>query len=191
MSCVRLVVGLGNPGRRYAKTRHNAGFWYIDRLAQRGGVEFRALPRFHGEICHARSREHTVYMLKPTTYMNRVGMSVSACVKYYRFMAGEVLVVHDELDLDVGTVRCKRGGGPGGHNGLRDIIAVLGREFLRLRIGIGRPPAPITPIDYVLGVPSVGEREALEEAIDHALANSDALLDGEIDHVMNIINRRH
>lgn len=165
---IRLIVGLGNPGDRYDQTRHNAGFWFVDELARRYGGEFREDRRHQGQTARVTIDGADVRLLKPATFMNRSGASVRSLASYLKVPSEAVLVVHDELDLGVGTVRLKRGGGPGGHNGLKDVIAHLGREFLRLRIGIGHPGHHAQVIDYVLQRPSREDDEAIRRAIEDA-----------------------
>ncbi len=148
---IKLVVGLGNPGQKYLKTRHNVGFLLLDELISSEVAFFSSCARFHGEFAELGHAGHKLYLLKPNTYMNRSGQSVLAVMKYYKLGIEEVLVVHDDLDFDPGVFRLKSGGGHGGHNGLRDIIAVTGKkEFLRLRVGIGRPNGVKAVADYVL-----------------------------------------
>ncbi|MDF1581963.1 MAG: aminoacyl-tRNA hydrolase [Methyloprofundus sp.] len=148
---IKLIVGLGNPGQKYSKTRHNAGFLLLDELVYSEGVIFSAQSRFFGELAELSKGGDKVYLLKPATFMNRSGQAVLAVMKYYKILPEEVLVVHDELDFDPGVLKLKLGGGHGGHNGLRDIIAAIGsRNFLRLRVGIGRPQGSQAVADYVL-----------------------------------------
>ena len=128
-----LVVGLGNPGSRYEQTRHNAGFWFVDALADRAGATFRPNARFLGDVCELTVGDQRLRLLKPTTFMNRSGQAVAALARFYRHSVEEILVVHDEIDLPVGSVRLKRGGGHGGHNGLRDLVAHLGSSDFRAR----------------------------------------------------------
>jgi len=148
---IKLIVGLGNPGQKYTKTRHNAGFLLLDELAMCFDVEFSMQSKFFGQMAEFTLRGDKFFLLKPATFMNRSGQSVSAVMKYYKIKPDEILVFHDELDFEVGVLRFKRGGGHGGHNGLRDIIASLSvKDFVRLRIGIGRPAAGKNVADYVL-----------------------------------------
>ena len=170
---MKLVVGLGNPGTKYEKTRHNAGFWFVDEVARAGRTDFRREARFHGEV--ARLPGADMWLLKPATYMNESGRAVAALAGFYRISPDEILVAHDELDLPPGDVRLKFGGGLSGHNGLRDIAPALAtQDFWRLRIGIGHPrdnPASTEePVDYVLHAPRAEDRKAIDEAIDKALA---------------------
>lgn len=165
---IKIVVGLGNPGDRYEQTRHNAGFWFVDRLAREYGGVFREDRRHQGEIARVTIREVDLLLLKPNTFMNRSGASVRSLAAYLKVPSDCVLVAHDELDLPVGTVRLKHGGGPGGHNGLKDVIAHFGREFYRLRIGIGHPREQADVIDYVLNRPRSEERTQITDAIELA-----------------------
>lgn len=167
-AALRLVVGLGNPGAEYAETRHNAGFWFCERLAHRLGLTLARESRFHGLIGH--DRLAGVRLLLPQTYMNRSGQAVAALVRFYRIPPAEILVVHDELDIPPGQLRLKFGGGLGGHNGLKDITAHLGtQDYWRLRIGIGHPGDRNAVVDYVLKPPRHEERCAIDAAIDRAL----------------------
>jgi len=164
-----IIAGLGNPGPEHRLTRHNAGFWFVDALARALGAQFRSHARYHGEICRVPLDGRDVVLLKPNTYMNRSGLSVRALLDYVKAPAGELLVVHDELDLPPGTARLKLGGGHGGHNGLRDIITHCGADFWRLRLGIGHPGDRSQVIDYVLQRAAPVDEEALLSAIDDAL----------------------
>ncbi len=164
----RLVVGLGNPGAEYSETRHNAGFWFCERLAARLGASLAREARFHGLVGNARNAG--VWLLLPQTYMNRCGQSVGALARFYRIAPGEILVVHDELDLPPGQLKLKFGGGAGGHNGLKDITAHLGtQDYWRLRIGIGHPGSRDEVVDYVLKPPRREEAAEIEAALDRAL----------------------
>ena len=169
---MRLIVGLGNPGRKYEATRHNAGFWWLDGLV-RGSSGFRAESRFHGEVAKLQLSTGEVWLLKPDTYMNESGRAVHSLASYYKVEPQEILVAHDELDLVPGVARLKLGGGLSGHNGLRDIAARLGtRDFWRLRIGIGHPREKMQGrqevADYVLHPPGTDDRTAIEHALEEA-----------------------
>ncbi len=164
---IELIVGLGNPGDKYARTRHNAGFWFIEELARRLNVSLRPEKKFHGETARATIDGHTVQLLKPDTFMNLSGQAVQAISAFYKWTPGSILVVHDEIDLPPGTVRLKRGGGHGGNNGLRDICQKMGKDFLRLRVGVGRPTRGEV-VDYVLGRPSPDDQIEIERALDKA-----------------------
>jgi len=164
-----IIVGLGNPGPEHQLTRHNAGFWFVDALARAQGAQFRSHSRYHGEICRVALDGREVVLLKPHTYMNRSGLAVRALLDYVKAPVGELLVVHDELDLPPGTARFKLGGGHGGHNGLRDTITHCGADFWRLRLGIGHPGDRSQVIDYVLQRASRADEEAIVASIGTAL----------------------
>jgi peptidyl-tRNA hydrolase, PTH1 family len=188
---IRLIAGLGNPGREYSNTRHNAGFWFADELAARLAVTFGAESKFAGDI--AKSGE--LRLVKPTTYMNLSGRAVGALARFFAVAPGEILVVHDELDLKPGEVKMKFGGGHAGHNGLRDIQAQLGSpDFWRLRIGIGHPrDSELTQqevVDYVLRPPRMEERAAIEDALARALAAWPAIGAGDMERAMMALHTR-
>jgi len=184
-----LVVGLGNPGDKYSQTRHNAGFWYIDQLAGRLGARFSLERRFQAYLADAIVGGRKLRLLKPDTYMNHSGRALAAVASYFAVPVGGILVAHDELDLPPGCIRLKRGGGHGGHNGLRDVIAALGeREFWRLRIGIGHPGHRDDVVDYVLHRASGDEQRAIDDALDRSLAETDNLLAGELERVMHVLH---
>lgn len=185
---VGLVVGLGNPGG-HAEDRHNAGFWLVDALARETGAMLREETRFKGELGRGADG---LRLLKPLTFMNLSGESVAACAAYFRIPAESVLVVHDELDLEPGVVRLKRGGGHGGHNGLRSVESHLGTNaFLRVRLGIGHPGPGADVSAYVLRRPPREEREAIEAAIEAVLENFEMIVDGRFDRAMTRLNRRN
>lgn len=188
---IKLIVGLGNPGVDYEATRHNAGFWFADHLADRGRQTFRNDNRHHGQVCRLNLQGQECWLLKPATYMNRSGQSVASLAGYFRIAPEEILVAHDELDLPPGDIRLKSGGGHAGHNGLRDIMSALGsRDFLRLRIGIDHPGQQAAVVDYVLGRPSQSDRQAILEAIERAIDCLDDLLPGRLQKVMNRLHTR-
>ena len=170
MSEIKLIVGLGNPGDKYADTRHNAGAWLIDRLARRFNITLNAENKFFGNVGKTLMNGKEIRFLVPTTFMNLSGKAVGTLANFYRIQPEEILVLHDELDLPPGSVKLKLGGGHGGHNGLKDIVAALGNNnnFYRLRIGIGHPGHRDLVAGYVLNKPSPSEREALENALDEA-----------------------
>ena len=185
-SHIKLIVGLGNPGARYDATRHNAGFWFVDRLAGELGGAFAPEGKFFGEACRVRKGANELWLLKPTTFMNRSGQSVSSFARYYRIEPRRILVAHDELDLPPGSARLKQGGGHAGHNGLRDVISALGDGgFWRLRIGIDHPGESREVVDYVLGRPSREDAERIEDAIERAAAVLPLLLEGEFQRAMH------
>ena len=184
-----MVVGLGNPGSQYEKTRHNVGFWLLDQLAA-SCADLRVESKFQAEVGTLKFGGRRVALLKPTTYMNLSGQAVGAYARYYKIQPAAILVVHDELDLAPGTVRLKRGGGHGGHNGLRDITAQIGAEFLRLRLGIGHPGSADKVVEYVLGNPPTDDRLAIEDAISRGLLVMPEIVAGQTDKIMNQLNRR-
>lgn len=166
-SAPRLIVGLGNPGAEYVDTRHNAGFWLVERLAQQLHVPLSREARFHGFAGHARAQG--IWFLEPQTFMNRSGQAVAALARFYRILPNEILVLHDELDLPPGALRLKFGGGLGGHNGLKDITAHLGtQDFWRLRIGIGHPGDRNEVVNFVLKPPRKEEQADIDAALDRA-----------------------
>jgi peptidyl-tRNA hydrolase, PTH1 family len=167
-AALKLIVGLGNPGADYSKTRHNAGFWFCERLAQDLGVSLSHETRFHGVVGNARSAG--VWLLEPQTFMNRSGQAVRALMQFYRIEPDEMLVVHDELDLVPGRMQLRFGGGLGGHNGLKDITAQLGtQDYWRIRVGIGHPGDRNEVANYVLKPPRKEENELIDAALDRAL----------------------
>ena len=186
---ISLIVGLGNPGTEYAQTRHNAGFWYIERLAQRYGISLKSESRFHGLTGRGQIEGHDVRLLLPSTFMNRSGQAVVPMAKFFQVPADQLLIAHDELDLASGVIRLKSAGGHGGHNGLRDIVPHLGTEFHRLRIGIGHPGHRDKVTGHVLGKAPTAEQALLDQALDEALRLTDLIVAGNISQAMNQINR--
>ena len=190
-SKVSLIAGLGNPGAKYERTRHNAGFWFVDGVAARFGVSLQSNKRFHGDVAEVSVAGQRVRLLKPTTFMNLSGQAVAALAGFYKIAPEQVLVVHDELDLDAGVVRLKRGGGEGGHNGLRDISPKLGsKNYLRLRVGVGHPGHASKVLGYVLNPPRAEEQRAIEDGIERALGQLEAIVRGEEAAAMNELNRK-
>jgi PTH1 family peptidyl-tRNA hydrolase len=186
---LRLIVGLGNPGADYVDTRHNAGFWLIDEIATDQGLSFRFEKRFNADECKFKAHGRDVFLQKPKTFMNRSGQSVAALARYYKIAVEEILVIHDELDLQPGVNRIKQSGGHGGHNGLRDIINHLGsRDFFRLRVGIGHPGDSKQVVNYVLHKPSVADLSDIEAANRDTLAVMPQLLEGRIDKAMQALH---
>jgi PTH1 family peptidyl-tRNA hydrolase len=189
VSSIQCVAGLGNPGSRYADHRHNAGFWFVDRLAHVHDTTFRQENKFSGEVARIPGTGGDCWLLKPGTYMNHSGRSVAALVHFYRIPPERLLVVYDELDLAQGVVRLKSGGGHGGHNGLRDITAALGSNgFHRLRIGIGHPGHKEAVVGYVLSRPGKAEQALIDDAIDDALRHWDLIQAGEMQKAMNSLH---
>jgi PTH1 family peptidyl-tRNA hydrolase len=188
---LRLVVGLGNPGPEYSETRHNAGFWFCERLARALGVGFTRESRFHGQVAKCRLASADFYLLMPQTFMNRSGQAVQALAHFYRIAPAEMLVVHDELDLPPGQLRLKFGGGLGGHNGLKDITSHLGmQDYWRLRIGIGHPGDKNEVINYVLKPPRREEAADIDAALERALAAWPLLAKGDFNAAMQKINAK-
>jgi len=165
---IKMVVGLGNPGSEHEQDRHNIGFWFVEELARRFGGNFKSERKFDGDSCKIAIGSNELWLLKPSTYMNRSGLAVTKLATYYKITPEEILVVHDELDLDAGVARIKKGGGHGGHNGLRSVIAHIGKEFYRLRLGIGHPGDKNAVINFVLSRPSQKEQDLLITAVDAA-----------------------
>lgn len=187
---LRLVVGLGNPGPEHQLTRHNAGFWCVDLLARRHGGEFRDERKYSGETARIRLAGSELMLLKPTTYMNRSGLAIRQLSDFFKVPAAEVLVVHDEMDLPVGTVKLKSGGGHGGHNGLRDTIAHIGEGFWRLRIGVGHPGNKAEVIDYVLTRPPRAEEELILDAVAEAADSLSVILEQGAERAMTRLHSR-
>ena len=184
-------MGLGNPGPQYQDTRHNAGFWLVDRLARHYAGFFRNEPKYKGEACRISIGGQSVWLLKPLTFMNRSGESVASLARFYKFPLPAILLIHDELDLPIGTVRLKRGGGPGGHNGLRDTIRQLGgNDFIRLRIGIGHPGDSREGAQYVLRRAPVTEQRVLDEAISEAERLMPQIVSGQLQQAMHKLHSR-
>jgi PTH1 family peptidyl-tRNA hydrolase len=187
---LRIIVGLGNPGPEHQVTRHNAGFWFVDLLARRHGGEFRDYRKFSGETARISISGTDLILLKPTTYMNRSGLSIRQLSEFYKIAPEEILVAHDELDLPVGSVRLKQGGGHGGHNGLRDTIAHIGENFWRLRIGISHPGKKADVIDYVLTRAPRAEEDLILETVSTAADCMPLLLEQGAERAMTRLHSR-
>jgi peptidyl-tRNA hydrolase, PTH1 family len=162
---LKLIVGLGNPGTEYARTRHNAGFHFVDELARRHDAIFRSEPRHRAELARARIAGTELWLLKPMSYMNHSGDPVRSVASFYKVPLEAILVAYDDLDFPAGIVRLKRGGGAAGHNGMRDVIAQMSDAFWRLRIGIGHPGDRTQVLDYVLGRPSTADGVLIQDAL--------------------------
>jgi PTH1 family peptidyl-tRNA hydrolase len=185
MAGIRLIAGLGNPGRKHERDRHNVGFWFVSRLADKLGLEMRSQPKYHGLVGKTGSAGTELWLVMPQTYMNASGMSVGALARFYKVQPDECLMVHDELDFPPGVARLKRGGGVGGHNGLRDVAEQLGTpDYWRLRMGIGHPGDKNVVADYVLSSPPPAERELIESAIERCLEHSSLLIAGDMREAM-------
>ena len=186
---IRMIVGLGNPGADYVDTRHNAGFWLVDMIAAEQSANFRFEKRYNGDECKFKAEGVDVHLLKPLNFMNRSGQSVAAMARFYKIEPEQILVIHDELDLPAGTNRIKKGGGHGGHNGLRDIISHLGsREFFRIRVGIDHPGDSSQVVNYVLHKPSKAEADAIDDANRDTIAVMPQIYQGRIDKAMQALH---
>jgi PTH1 family peptidyl-tRNA hydrolase len=187
---LRLVVGLGNPGPDYARTRHNAGFWLVEELARRHGGSFRFESRFNAELARVQVAAHELWLLKPMDYMNNSGRVTGAFANFYKLPVESVLVAHDELDLPVGALRLKQGGGAGGHNGLKGLIACCGDAFWRLRMGIGHPGSRDLVTPFVLNRASSAEQALLDDAVHDAADAIPELVSSNAQRVMQRLHRR-
>jgi len=186
---IRLIVGLGNPGRDYEETRHNAGALFVEALARHAGQSLRPDKKYHGLYARARWQDFDLHLLNPTTFMNRSGIAIKAVADFFRIPPGAILVAHDELDLPPGTAKFKQGGGHGGHNGLRDTIAHLGtNQFQRLRLGIGHPGDSRLVTPYVLGRFGKRERDQFEQVVGQACRALPELIDGQQAKAMNMLH---
>lgn len=191
MSAIQLIVGLANPGKEYEKTRHNAGAWLVEAIAQQTRTTLRLESKFHGLQGIVHAFDHTLYLLIPTTYMNDSGLAVKACAKYHKIPSNAILVVHDDIDLPVGTIKLKFDGGDGGHNGLKDIIQHLAtKQFHRLRIGVGHPGQSKDVVNYVLKPPSKTDRHLIDEAIVDAQQTLPLLIKGEMQKAMHQLHTK-
>ncbi len=182
---IKLIVGLGNPGRDYEATRHNAGFWWVDEFARKHNANFKTDSKFHGLVARTNLHGNDVHLLKPQTFMNVSGRSVVALALFYKILPDQILVVHDELDLPPGSAKLKLGGGHGGHNGLKDIIAHLGsKEFWRLRVGIGHPGDRADVVNFVLNAPRKEEQGLIEDAMQRAQDVAPLVVEGKMEAAM-------
>jgi peptidyl-tRNA hydrolase, PTH1 family len=187
MRPIKLIVGLANPGPEYQNTRHNAGEWFVQELAKQQQISLTPQSKYFGHTGKVFIDNTDVHLLIPTTFMNLSGKAVGALANFYKILPEQILIAHDELDIDPGTARIKFGGSHGGHNGLRDIIQVLGnsKNFFRLRIGIGHPGHKSQVSNYVLSKPSISDRNKINEAIDESLRVIDHLAKGDLDFAQN------
>ena len=192
MSQIKLIVGLGNPGKQYESTRHNAGFWFIDRITSKYSAGLTRKDRFFGYVGNTTVDGTAVYLLKPDTMMNLSGKSVQALAAFYRIDVEEILVAHDELDIGYGEVRLKSSGGHGGHNGLRDIAQCMGsKDFYRLRIGIDHPGHASQVTSHVLGNPQKDEKHQIESAIELAIDELPKIITGEFEAAMQRLHTKN
>lgn len=189
-SNVTLIAGLGNPEDRYARTLHNAGFWFADELVRQCNESFRYEKRFDADVCKVSLRGEDIWVCKPQSYMNLSGGPVRGLLDYYRLDLANLLVAHDEIDLPPGTVRLKKGGGHGGHNGLRDLIKHCGADFMRLRIGVGHPGEKSKVTNYVLKRASTDVERAIEDNIADALAVLPLLVESGLNAAMKKLHTR-
>ena len=188
---VKMMVGLGNPGSEYEQTRHNAGFWFIDELAWQYKATLKEEKKFFGSVARISISGSDLWLLKPSTFMNRSGQAVAALAQFYKIKPEEILVVHDELDIPCGRIKFKLGGGNGGHNGLKDIQARLGTpDFYRLRLGIDHPGERNLVVGYVLNKPSPEHRQQIDEAINKSLKAVPMLLAGEWEEAVRFLHSK-
>ncbi|WP_146736401.1 aminoacyl-tRNA hydrolase [Neisseria sicca] len=188
---VKMMVGLGNPGSEYEQTRHNAGFWFIDELAWQYKATLKEEKKFFGSVARISISGSDLWLLKPSTFMNRSGQAVAALAQFYKIKPEEILVVHDELDIPCGRIKFKLGGGNGGHNGLKDIQARLGTpDFYRLRLGIDHPGDRNLVVGYVLNKPSPEHRQQIDEAINKSLKAVPILLAGEWEEAVRFLHSK-
>lgn len=188
-----LIAGLGNPGPRYSSTRHNIGFRVIDELARKCGVADSAFrERFHGEVASARLGDTELLLLRPQTFMNESGRSVQAACTFYKIKPSELIVAHDELDLPFGDVRMKKGGGDGGNRGIRSVSGALGPDYVRIRLGIGRPPPDFRgdPADFVLQAFALAEQAGVDQMLSRATEAVSLFTSFGLEKAMNRINQR-
>ena len=189
MSGLKLIVGLGNPGAEHARTRHNAGFHFVEALAEKAGARWSVDAKLFGQTCKVDIAGQAVWLLKPATFMNLSGKSVAALARFYKIAPDEILVAHDELDLPAGEAKLKQGGGHAGHNGLRDIHAQLGSsDYWRLRLGIGHPGSKSEVVGWVLKKPPLDEQIGIEQAIDRAAKAFSQLAAGDMAAATQIIH---
>ena len=188
---IKMIVGLGNPGSEYEQTRHNAGFWFIDELAWQYKATLKEEKKFFGSVARISISGSDLWLLKPSTFMNRSGQAVAALAQFYKIKPEEILVVHDELDIPCGRIKFKLGGGNGGHNGLKDIQARLGTpDFYRLRLGIDHPGERNLVVGYVLNKPSPEHRQQIDEAINKSLKAVPILLAGEWEEAVRFLHSK-
>jgi len=181
---IALIVGLGNPGKEYEATRHNAGFWFVDTVARQQQISFKTEKKFHGQLARFTQAGQEVWLLKPETFMNLSGQAVQAVCQFYKIPLDQILIAHDDLDLEPGVARLKMGGGHGGHNGLRDIMGRMGKNFYRLRLGIGHPGDKEKVTGHVLNKVSRDDETNIEHAIDDALRVMPEILAGDMQKAM-------
>jgi PTH1 family peptidyl-tRNA hydrolase len=190
MTQLSIIAGLGNPEEKYERTLHNAGFWFVDAVARKYGGEFRYEKKFDADCCKVSISGSDIWLVKPQSYMNLSGGPVRAALDYYRLNARHLLVAHDEIDLPPGTVRLKQGGGHGGHNGIRDVMQHCGRDFMRLRIGVGHPGEKDKVTGYVLKRATTSIAAAVEQNVDEALDVMPLLIEDGLNAAMKKLHTK-
>ena len=185
---IKLIVGLGNPQENLLGTRHNAGYWYLDKFLEKFNVKISEDKKINSYLSKIDYKDEQIFLMKPTFFINDSGKSVSSFIKYYKITPESILVIHDDIDLDVGDIRLKFGGGHGGHNGLRDIISHLGKDYWRLRVGVGHPGEKTLVHNYVLGKPSKKDELEINISISESFEVIDILLDGEFEKFTKILH---
>ena len=188
---IKLIVGLGNIGAEYHGTRHNAGEWFVHAVSDKYHLPLSINSKFHGTVAQTRVNTHKLWLLYPHTYMNKSGLAVAKLAQFYKINPDEILIAHDELDLACGQIRLKKGGGHGGHNGLRDIDASLGtRDYYRLRIGINHPGDKSKVVGYVLSKPSLEDKIVIDDSIRRAIFYLEDIIQGNHQDVMNQLHQK-
>ncbi len=187
---IKLVVGLGNPQKNLLLTRHNVGYWYLDKLLEKFDSKLVEDKKLNSFWCKVEYKGDSIYLVKPSLFINDSGKSISSFIKYYKILPENILVIHDDIDLNVGDTRLKFGGGHGGHNGLRDIINHIGKNYWRLRIGVGHPGEKSLVHNYVLNNPSKNDNLEINISINESFENIDILLDGQFDKYTKILHTR-
>ena len=185
---IKLIVGLGNPQENLLGTRHNAGYWYLDKFLEKFNVTLSEDKKINSYLSKIDYKDEQIFLMKPTFFINDSGKSVSSFIKYYKITPESILVIHDDIDLDVGDIRLKFGGGHGGHNGLRDISSHLGKDYWRLRVGVGHPGEKSLVHNYVLGKPSKKDELEINISISESFEVIDILLDGEFEKFTKILH---
>lgn len=189
-SGIRLIVGLGNPDEKHEPTRHNAGFWFVNALAKKQNSVFKQESKFKGDVAHFSHQGEKIWLLKPQTYMNDSGESLRPFVDFYKILTEQILVAHDEIDLPNGEVKIKWSGGHGGHNGLRSLFSHIGKDFWRLRFGVGHPGHKDEVVNYVLKKANNQDRFEIDQAIDNAMATLDDCLQGDMEAAMKKLHTK-
>ena len=189
-SKIKLIVGLGNPEKKLLGTRHNVGYWYLDKFIDKFQTTLAEEKKLYSLFSKVDYKDDQIFLMRPTFFINDSGKSINSFINYYKISIENVLVIHDDIDLDVGAVRLKFGGGHGGHNGLRDIINHLGKNYWRLRIGVGHPGEKSLVHNYVLNNPSKDEEVDINIAMNNSFDDIDILLDGEFDKYTKILHTR-